>query len=165
MGTALTKTSGNRKDHPAPGQTVGGGKRMAVIKLTYWLGIGADALWAFGLLIPQVYGVLVGTPNFAPDFQTRQLMLAAGSLMTGWTFLLVWALQRPVERRGVLLLTAFPVIFGLFITTVNGISNGNSMLYWVVAKLVILMIAMFGSYLLAGKLANLDGHVSQTENQ
>jgi len=126
---------------------------MAVIKLTYWLGIGADALWAVGLLIPQVYGVLVGMSNFAPDFQTRQLMLVGGSLMTGWTFLLIWALQRPVERRGVLLLTAFPVIFGLFITTMNSILNGNPSLYWVLVKLVVLITAMVGSYFLAGTLA------------
>ena len=72
--------------------------------------------------------------------------------MTGWTFLLIWALQRPVARRGVLLLTAFPVIFGLFITTVNGISNGNPILYWVLVKLVVLITAMVGSYLMAGKL-------------
>ena len=154
MGTTLTGTFINRKDRPAPVRTVGRGKRMAAIKLTYWLGIGADALWAVGLLIPQVYSVLVGTPDFAPDFQTRQLMLIGGSLMTGWTFLLIWALQRPVARKGVLLLTAFPVIFGLLITTVNGISNGNPILYWVLVKLAVLMIAMVGSYLLAGKLAN-----------
>jgi hypothetical protein len=82
-------------------------------------------------------------------------MLIGGSLMTGWTFLLIWALKKPLARRGVLLLTAFPVIFGLFITTVNGISNGNSILYWVLVKLVVLITAMVGSYLLAGKLANL----------
>jgi len=155
MGTTLTETFKNTKDRPAPARTAGGGKCLAAIKLTYWLGIGADALWAVGLLIPQVYGVLVGTPGFAPDFQTRQLMLIGGSLMTGWTFLLIWALKKPVARRGVLLLTAFPVIFGLFITTLNGISNGNPILYWVLVKLIVLITAVVGSYLLAGKLAHL----------
>ncbi|MCP3950975.1 MAG: hypothetical protein GY697_01940, partial [Desulfobacterales bacterium] len=38
----------------------GKSKSMLFIKLTYWLGIGADALWALGLLIPQVYAVLTG---------------------------------------------------------------------------------------------------------
>ncbi len=150
METTLTETCRNGNGRPAPVPTAGGGTRLVAIKLTYWLGIGADALWAAGLLIPQVYGALVGMPDFAPDFQTRQLMLIGGSLMTGWTFLLAWALQRPVARRGVLLLTAFPVIFGLFITTVNGISNGNPKLYWVLAKLLVLFSAMIGSYLLAG---------------
>jgi hypothetical protein len=133
--------------------TTGKSKSMLFIKLTYWLGIGADALWAIGLLIPQVYAILTGTPGFAPDFQTRQLMLLGGSLMTGWTFLLIWALQKPVERRGILLLTAFPVVFGLIITTVNGISNGNPLLFWVLIKCTLLMLTMVSSYILAGKLA------------
>ena len=150
MGTTLIKAFGNENNRPETVRTAGGEKRTAAIKLAYWLGIGADGLWAVGLLVPQVYGMLVGTPEFAPDFQTRQLMLIGGSLMTGWTFLLIWALQRPVARRGVLLLTAFPVIFGLFITTVNGISNGNPTLYWVLVKLVVLITAMVGSYFLAG---------------
>ena len=156
MGTTLMETFRKRNDRPAPVRTAGGGKRIVALKLAYWLGIGVDALWAVGLLVPQVYALLVGYPDFSPDFQTRQLMLAAGSLMTGWTFLLVWALQRPVARRGVLLLTAFPVIFGLFITTVNGITNGNPVLYWVLVKLVVLMIAMVSSYFLASKLTHLD---------
>lgn len=156
MGTTLLETFRERNDRSAPVRIAGGGNRLVAIKLAYWLGIGADALWAVGLLVPQVYALLVGIPDFTPDFQTRQLMLVAGSLMTGWTFLLVWALQRPVERRGVLLLTAFPVIFGLSITTVNGISSGNPVLYWVLVKLVVLMIAMVGSYFLASNLAHPD---------
>lgn len=152
MAPTLTETIKSSDIITTPSSTTSDGKRMVAIKLTYWLGIGADALWALGLLVPQVYALLIGTPDFTPDFQTRQLMLLGASLMTGWTFLLIWALQRPVERRGVLLLTAFPVIFGLFITTVKGISNGNPFLYWLLIKLVVLMVAMVGSYLLAGKL-------------
>ncbi len=152
MATTLSEAIKSRDSVATPESTTGDGKRMVAIKLTYWLGIGADALWALGLLVPPVYALLIGTSDFIPDFQTRQLMLLGGSLMTGWTFLLIWALQRPLERRGVLLLTAFPVIFGLFITTVKGISNGNPFLYWLLIKLVVLMVAYVGSYILAGKL-------------
>ncbi len=45
--------------------TTGKSKSMLFIKLTYWLGIGADALWAIGLLIPQVYAVLTGPDRFS----------------------------------------------------------------------------------------------------
>lgn len=152
MSATITETIKSNDNITLPDPTTGEGKRMAAIKLTYWLGIGADALWALGLPIPQVYALLVGAPNFTPDFHTRQLMLLGGSLMTGWTFLLIWALQKPVERRGVLLLTAFPVIFGLLITTGNGIANGNRFLYWALAKLAVLMVATVSSYILAGKL-------------
>ena len=43
-------------------------KRLFLIKIAYWLGIGADALWAVGLLFPQVFGMLTGNPAFHPDF-------------------------------------------------------------------------------------------------
>ena len=44
--------------------------------------------------------------------------------MFGWTALLYWAYLRPVERKGVLLLTVFPVIVGLALTTLYGFLNG-----------------------------------------
>lgn len=45
----------------------------------------------------------------------------AASLMLGWTFLLIWADQKPFERKGVLLLTIFPVITGLIIANLYGV--------------------------------------------
>ena len=33
--------------------------------------------------------------------------------MFGWSCLLIWADRKPVERRGVLLITIFPVLLGL----------------------------------------------------
>ncbi len=33
--------------------------------------------------------------------------------MLGWTFLLIWADRKPLERRFVMLLTVFPVVFGM----------------------------------------------------
>jgi hypothetical protein len=38
------------------------------------------------------------------------------SLMFGWTALLLWANMKPMERKGVLILTIFPVITGLLVT-------------------------------------------------
>jgi hypothetical protein len=46
------------------------------------------------------------------------------SLMIGWTFLLIWADRSPVERRGVLLLTVFPVLFGLIIAGIYAVAAG-----------------------------------------
>ncbi|MFC2104376.1 hypothetical protein ACFLS4_03375 [Bacteroidota bacterium] len=82
-------------------------KKMFLIKLPYWLGISADALWAIGLLIPTAYGYLTGNPDFNPSFETRQIMGIAGTIMTGWTFLLIWAVRKPIERRGVILYCAY----------------------------------------------------------
>ena len=92
-------------------------QRMFLIKFPYWLGIGADALWALALFFPNIFAILTGTPNFNPDLETKLIMGIGGTLMTGWTLLLLWAVKKPIERRGVILLTAFPVVFGMFIIT------------------------------------------------
>jgi hypothetical protein len=44
--------------------------------------------------------------------------------MFGWTLLLIWADRKPVERKGVLLLTTFPVIFGLVLNNLSAIASG-----------------------------------------
>ena len=62
-------------------------QRLCVINMTYWLGIGADALWVVGLLVPRVFGLLTGDPDFNPDVQTKLIMGIGASLMAGWTCL------------------------------------------------------------------------------
>ncbi len=42
-------------------------KRLFLIKIAYWLGIVADAVWAIGLIFPRVFGRLTGNPDFNPD--------------------------------------------------------------------------------------------------
>jgi hypothetical protein len=123
-----------------------------LIKVAYWLGIGADALWAVALLFPPVFAVLTGNPDFDPDLQVRLIMGIGGSLMTGWTLLLLWAVRQPIERRVVILLTAFPVVFGMFMVTLVGYLDGNTSTLWVLVKTMILMISMVTSYFLADKM-------------
>ena len=129
-------------------------KRLFLIKMPYWLGIGADALWTIGLFSPPVFGVLIGNPEFSPDLQVRLIMGIGGSLMMGWTLLLLWAVRKPVERRIVILLTAFPVVLGVFIITLIPILSGVSSNIWILIKALILMISMLLSYLLACKMDN-----------
>ena len=126
--------------------------KMFLIKIAYWLGIAADALWAVALFIPPVFGRLTGNPGFSPDIQTRLIMGIGGSLMTGWTLLLLWAIRKPIERRVVILLTAFPVVFGMFVVTLIGILGGTSSNSWILVKTIVLMISMITSFLLAGKM-------------
>ena len=126
--------------------------KMLFIKGTYWIGIGVDALWAVGLFFPSVFALLVGRPDFNVDLQVRLAMGVGGSLMTGWTFLLLWAFLKPVERRGVLLLTACPVIVGIFTMALIGVIDGNTSSIWVLIKTFSLFIAMLCSYYFAAKM-------------
>jgi len=124
-------------------------KKMFLIKLPYWLGIAADAFWAVILLFPELFSMLTGSPDFNVDLQTRLIMAVGGILMTGWTCLLFWAVRNPVERRFVILLTAFPVVFGLFIISLIELLQGNNFYIWIVVKTAILFITMVTSYSLS----------------
>ena len=129
--------------------------KMFFIKLAYWLGIGADALWAVGLLYPQVFGILTGRPDFNPDLQIRLIMGIGGSLMIGWTFLLLWAVRQPIKRRFVILLSAF-VAFEMFIVAFIGFLEANTSNIWILIKNTILIISMVTSYILASNMDKQD---------
>ena len=126
-------------------------KKLLLIRLPYWLGIGVDVLWAVALFPPPVFALLVGRPDFRPDMQARSIMWIGGSLMAGWTLLLLWAVRNPIQRRVVILITAVPVVLGMFLTALFGFLAGNSSLIWILVKCTILMISMIASYVLAEK--------------
>lgn len=128
-------------------------KKLFFIRFPYFLGIAADALWAVALFFPPVFGLLTGNPEFNPDTETRLTMGIAGSLMTGWTILLIWAVREPIERRFVILLTAFPVVFGLFMVALVGVLAGNTSGVWILVKTAVLFLSMIYSYFLASKVA------------
>lgn len=124
-------------------------KGLFLIKLTCWLGIIADALWAIGLFVPSLYGLLVGIPGFVPDLHMRLAMGIGGSLMAGWTLLLLWLLMKPIERRIVFLLTAFPVLVGLFTVALVDFMQGNRFVVWILVKSAILFVMMVMSFVIS----------------
>lgn len=124
-------------------------QRSAII-LPYWLGMAADALWAVALFVPQLFGTLTGNPHFDPDRDSRLAMAIGGILMAGWTILLWWAVRDPIERRFVILLTAFPVVSGFFTIALIQVFQGNTFQIWILVKTAVLFVSMIASYLLAG---------------
>ncbi len=115
------------------------------LKISYIAGAVADGLVGILLLIPDRMG----------EAEFRYPMGVAASLMFGWTFLLVWANKKPVERKGVLLLTIFPVITGLLIAGVAAVAYGIFPLNKIIPSLLLLivLIVLFGySYVKAKKL-------------
>jgi len=70
--------------------------------------------------------------------------------MAGWTILLIWAVRKPIERRFIILLTAF-LVAGLFIVALIGFLEGNSRNIWILIKNSILVIFMVTSFVLAKK--------------
>jgi len=127
--------------------------KMLTMQTAYWLGVIADALWTVALVNPSLFGLLTGRPDFDPDLRFRLTMGIGASLMAGWTLLLAWASRNPVERRGVLLLTACPVIAGLAVVTVVGIVSGGASNYWILGKLALLFGVVLTGFHIGNQLA------------
>jgi hypothetical protein len=138
--------------------------KMNVIKLPYFLVIAIDALWAIALFVPALFAILVGIPEFQPVLLVRTIMGIGGIMMTGWTLLLIWAVKEPVKRRFVILLTAFPVVFGLFFIALMGFLDGRTTNLWILVKTMILFTLMVNSYVLAGKIEMMKNEIQDITN-
>lgn len=98
--------------------------RILWLRISYWVGAVLDGLYVIPMLSPRIGGALYKIENFDPGVEYRYAMAVGAALMLGWTFLLIWADRKPVERRGVLLLTVFPVKVGLDLASIYPIAYG-----------------------------------------
>ena len=98
------------------------GKQERRLRLAFAAGAITDALALIPMLLPPVANLLWGFDN--PSGGYLFAMGYGASLMLGWTLLLVWAYQRPIERCAVALFTIF-VICGLVITEVGVVMIGG----------------------------------------
>jgi hypothetical protein len=99
-------------------------KRIFVLRLMYWVGAVFDALVIVPMMFPQAASALLGIPSFSPGPDYRYAMALGSSLMAGWTVLLIWADRKPVERRGILLITLFPVLSSLIAADAYAVVSG-----------------------------------------
>ncbi len=97
---------------------------VTALRVSYWVGAVTDALAAVQMLWPALFGFANGIPAFAPGADYRFAMGMGASLMLGWTALLLWADRRPLERKGVLVLTVVPVIVGLALNEALAVRAG-----------------------------------------
>ena len=110
------------------------------LRISYWVGAIADGIATLRMLFPKIaYGA-----------EYRYALGLGASLMLGWTFLLVWADRKPLERKGVLLLTVFPVITGILLAEIYSVTKGlitfEKMLPTGIFLLVLIALFLF-SYL------------------
>jgi len=99
-----------------------------LLRISYWIGAVADAFFALALVYPKLWGRALGLAAFAPDLQHRLDMGVGASLMLSWTVLLLWADRKPMERKGVLLLTVVPALTGLFLAGIVAVISGANSL-------------------------------------
>ncbi len=98
-------------------------KKLLWLRIAYWAGIVMDAVAALQMLFPQL---LLRTYNITltPDPEFTFAMRYGAPLMIGWTLLLFWADRRPVERKDILLITAFPVVVGYMAVVGYAVATG-----------------------------------------
>jgi len=94
------------------------------LRISYWAGASLDALAALSMLSPEVFAATNGLQNFHPGIEYRYAMGMGASLMLGWTALLLWADRKPLERKGVLLITLLPVVLGLALNEIVAVRGG-----------------------------------------
>ena len=100
------------------------------LRVSYWVGAVADAVAAVSLAIPSRTG----------ETEFRYAMGVAAALMLAWTVLLLWGDRKPVERRGVLLLTMFPLIPALLGAVIYAGVAGQLPTQDVVLRSIVLMV-------------------------
>jgi hypothetical protein len=92
--------------------------RTTTLRIAFLVGAVTDGLALVPLLSPSVATVLWGIEERSPAF--RFASTSAAALMLGWTLLLIWAYQRPLERRAVAALTIV-VVLGLVLAEVGAV--------------------------------------------
>ncbi len=82
------------------------------LRISYRTGAVADGLVAAVMFAQAAFATRSPLTDYVPEIPYRYALGLAGSLMLGWTLLLLWADRRPVERRGILVITNI-VLVGL----------------------------------------------------
>lgn len=123
--------------------------KIRTIQYICWFGAAVDMLWAIALIFPRLYGLLTGNNMIDVDLSIRLIMATEAALMAGWSLLLLWVSQHPVQRRAILLITIMPVLASLMVITLTGMFNGHAENIWIFIKCVFLTVAMAIAYFFA----------------
>jgi len=82
------------------------------------------ASFVVGAVVDGVIAVLMLLPGRMGETGFRYPMGLGSTLMLGWTVLLLWGNRKPMERKGLLLITICPVISGLVLTGIWAVTAG-----------------------------------------
>ncbi len=127
--------------------------KILLLRFCYWLGAILDAHAAIHLTLLQFRDLPAGiwAQKASYGFGISALWSSgdACALMWGWTALLLWADRKPVERRGVLLLTSFPVILMLLLVRVHiwrsGLAGFSEVSVWLYVQIGLTALFAFAA--------------------
>jgi hypothetical protein len=129
--------------------------QILFIKTCYYIGAAIDFAATIPLLFPNIARIMFGLNSFTASNDYIYASRIGASLMLGWTSLLLWGSFKPIERKGVLLLTIFPVLAGLIISSILVVLSGFIELkyilpLWIFYALIIPMFVL--AYIFASKI-------------
>jgi hypothetical protein len=129
---------------------------MSVARFGYLAGAVADAVIGVLLLLPETLAQVLGLAGAPTGGMERLALAMTATMLFGWTGLLLWGAASPVERRGVLALTIFPVIVGLALAVLYGwrgllISGQGAFGIWLMQALLVVLLTW--AYMAAHRMA------------
>jgi hypothetical protein len=98
--------------------TLSGESAGLLLRIAFVVGAVTDGLAIIPMLSSRIGTALFGGDPTRATGEYRYAMRIGASLMAGWTLLLLWGAASPFERRGLLVLTVFPVITGIVAASV-----------------------------------------------
>ena len=128
---------------------------MNIIKIAYIIGIILDGMMGIDMFLYTFFGksIYLQNQNIPISSSTTQpVMMLGTALMIGWTFLLLWGLLKPIERKGTLIITAFPVVFLYLIYDIIQLLNGVNAILSVLIIRCFLITLLIVAYIFANQM-------------
>ena len=95
--------------------------QIKLLRIAFILGAVTDAFALLPMIFPKLANIFWGFSDFSGAYQYA--MGYGASLMLGWTVFLIWAAQKPIERKYAAILTMI-VILGFVITEIFSVLSG-----------------------------------------
>jgi hypothetical protein len=90
------------------------------LRISMIVGAVVDLLMVIIFFIPALRILIFGENQIFHTQQYEWGMRLVGSLGAAWTVLLFWASKKPLERKDVLFITVFPLMFIAYLSTLYG---------------------------------------------
>ena len=133
--------------------------KIMVIKIAYIIGIILDGLMGIDMFLYVFIGKSIFLQNQnipISSSNTQPVMMLGTALMIGWTFLLLWGLIKPIERKGTLIITAFPVVFLYLIYDIIQLINGVNSILSVLIIRCFLIVLLTVAYIFANQMKKIE---------
>jgi len=113
--------------------------KLIFIRFVYWFGAIADLLLFLDMMLIMLFGVSVSLP-IGTGNAYQFILPGYASLMLGWTFVLIWAQVKPVERKEILLCVGVMIFVGELLN-ISNILHMNQLI--AIFTMIIYFIAYF----------------------